>query len=155
MMTSDSRSFRRLVVGALLSLLFLALSPAYGQAEERKLVGTVSMEEMNVALIASGSWGDGKLHFKGKTYPFKISGLGLGGLGISSVSAYGYVYDLKSVEDFAGVYGEASAGAVAGTVSTGSLWLQNEKGVILKLDAEREGLALALGAGGMIVQMGE
>lgn len=146
---------RSLALGALLAL-GLAGAPALTSlANEKTIVGTVSMEEMEVALLASGSWGHGKLHYKGKTYDFNVSGLGVGGVGISTIDAYGYVYNMKSLEEFAGVYGEASTGVVAGTVSTGSLWLQNEKGVLLKLDASREGLALALGASGIVIQMSQ
>ncbi len=154
-MKSPFRTLRTLALGSLLSLGLLSMAAVSGKAEDSKIVGTVSMEEMNVALIASGSWGSGELHFKGKTYKFNISGLGLGGLGVSSLSAYGYVYDMTSVDQFAGVYGQVSTGVAAGTVGGGSLLLKNTNGVILKLDADRQGLALATSADGMVVQMAD
>jgi len=42
---------------------------------------------------------------------------------------------------------------VAGTASTGKLWLQNEKGVVIELDAKREGLALALGGDAIYIDL--
>ena len=77
----------------------------------------------------------------------------LGGIGISKMKATGKVYDLKSIDDFPGVYGRARTGAVAGDKSTGTLWLENPAGVYLRLDTEREGLALSLGADGMLIEM--
>jgi len=35
---------------------------------------------------------------------------------------------------------------VASDVSTGELWLENTKGVVIHLDAKRKGLALSVGA---------
>ncbi len=41
---------------------------------------------------------------------------------------------------------EGQYGAVGGTASVGDLWLKNEKGVVMRLKAKREGLMLAVGA---------
>jgi len=56
------------------------------------------------------------------------------------------------VNDFPGTYGQARYGAVVGTKSTGELWLENTQGVVLKLKAEREGLALSLGADAVYIK---
>ncbi|MGH8513211.1 MAG: hypothetical protein ACREV8_04585 [Gammaproteobacteria bacterium] len=142
-------------MGAILLLIFVAASATHSLAADKESVGTIEMKELQIAWIGSGNFGDGKLHFKGETYPFKITGLGVGGFGISTIDAHGQVYDLKTLADFPGVYGEARAGVVVGALSTGHLWLQNEKGVVLHLNAKREGLALSLGADGIVIKMEE
>lgn len=101
---------------------------------------------MQIALIGSGNLGGGTIEFDGQKYPFTIGGLGIGGIGISKMTATGEVYDLKSVDDFSGAYAQGRYGAVAGDHDTGELWLQNAAGVSLHLVTEREGLALSLGA---------
>jgi hypothetical protein len=41
-----------------------------------------------------------------------------------------------------------------GEQGKGEMWLQNGNGVYLSLKARREGLALSLGADGMVVRLG-
>ncbi len=72
---------------------------------------------------------------------------------MSKIEATGEVYGLKRIEDFAGAYGQARYGIVASDVSTGELWLQNTKGVVIHLDAKRKGLALSLGADAIYVDL--
>ena len=122
-------------------------------AADKTPSGTVEIDEVQVAFIVSGNLGGGTLHFKGKSYRFQIGGLGVGGIGASSIKATGKVYDLNDVADFAGAYGQARAGAVVGDTSTGQLWLQNPDGVVMSLMAKREGVMLALGADAIVVKM--
>lgn len=107
--------------------------------------GTVEIEQVQVAFIASGNLGGGTLHYKGRAYPFSISGLGAGGIGVSKIEATGNIYNLSELNDFAGVYGQARVGFAAGQASGGTLWLENTGGVYIELSAKREGLALSLG----------
>jgi hypothetical protein len=83
-----------------------------------------------------------------------LGGLGIGGIGISTIDATGTVYNLFRLEDFNGVYGQAQTGFAIGQQGGGQMWLQNSHGVYLKLQTKRQGLALSLGAGGMSVQLG-
>jgi hypothetical protein len=121
------------------------------RAENPKPSGTVSIEQVQVAFLFSGNVGGGVLTYEGKSYDFTIGGLGVGGIGASKIEATGKVYNLKRLEDFAGAYGQARAGYVAGDTSAGTLWLENAKGVYMELDAKREGLALSLGADAIYV----
>ena len=73
------------------------------------------------------SWGDGKLTFKGKTYPFSIDGLSLVDWGISKAQATGDVYNLTDAAKFAGTYvaaeaGLTLAGGMGGMVLRNSGW---------------------------------
>jgi len=63
-----------------------------------------------VAFIGSGSLGGGTLSFQGKEHDFSIGGLGIGGIGVSSIDATGEVYHLDKLEDFPGAYAQAHHG---------------------------------------------
>jgi hypothetical protein len=142
----------------LLGLLVLAAvglsgaQPAKAQQEETPS-GTVEIDETQFAMIVSGAFGGGTLHYRGKSYGFTIGGLGVGGFGIATLHATGEVYDLHDVADFGGVYGQASASYALGKQSAGTLWLENPKGVHLRLKAEREGIILSVGGDGVIIKM--
>lgn len=89
------------VIGA--TFLWTFLPSAFGQGA--KPSGTVTIHQVQVAFIGSGSGGSGILRFQGRNYPFTLGGLGIGGIGISRLDATGTVYNLTRLEDFNGVYG--------------------------------------------------
>lgn len=115
--------------------------------------GTVDMREVQVAYIGSGSGGRGTLFFQGQEYPFTVGGLGVGGIGASTIDAYGDVYKLNSIAQFPGTYAQGRYGFAVGTASGGDLWMQNEHGVIMHLKAKREGLMLSLGGDAVVIAM--
>src|SRR5271169_2277523 len=116
--------------------------------------GSVNIHQVQVAFIGSGAVGGGTLYFRGHRYPFKLGGLGIGGFGVSTLDATGSVYNLRNLQDFEGVYGQARVGWAVGEQGKGEMWLQNANGVYLRLKARRQGLALSLGADGMVVRLG-
>jgi hypothetical protein len=63
------------------------------------------------------------------------------------------VYNLRGLGQFPGTYGQARYGFAIGTASGGDLWLQNEAGVILHLQAKRTGLMLSLGGDAVVISM--
>jgi hypothetical protein len=133
-------------------LIFLGgLAPLTVAAADLTQSGTVEIEQVQIAFIGSGNLGGGRLHVGGRSYDFSIGGLGIGGFGISKMRAVGEVYNLNNVADFAGAYVQARYGLAIGSVSAGELWLENANGVVLHLDAKREGLALSLGADAIII----
>jgi len=107
--------------------------------------GTLTIEQVQIAFIGSGNLGGGTLIVGGQKYSFSIGGLGVGGFGVSRMEAYGNVYNLQNINDFAGAYVQARHGLAVGSLSTGQLWLQNARGVVLELNDKRTGLALSLG----------
>ena len=115
--------------------------------------GTIDMQEVQAAFLASGGGGNGTLYYRGAAYPFTIGGLGIGGIGASTISASGEVYKLNSISQFSGTYAEARYGYALGNRSGGDLWLQNNAGVIMHLTAKREGLMLSLGGDAIIIAM--
>ncbi len=114
---------------------------------------TVEMEEVQAAYIGSGSAGKGVLVFRGRQYPFQVGGVGIGGIGLSTIDARGDVYNLRELSQFPGTYGQARYGFAIGTSSAGDLWMQNEAGVILRLKAKREGLILSLGGDAVVISL--
>ncbi len=93
-------------------------------AEEMKPSRKVTIETKSIAAGVGVTWGDGKLSFKGKDYPFSVEGLTLVDFGFSKASAVGEVYNLMEVDKFEGLYaGFALAGGMGGMV------LRNQNGV--------------------------
>ncbi len=123
-------------------------------AEQYVQSGTVRIEQVQIAFIGSGNLGGGVLSYGGHEYDIEIGGLGVGGIGVSRMTATGIVYNLHDVRDFAGAYVQARYGLALGDLSSGELFLQNTKGVALRLKAERTGLALSLGGDAVYIGFG-
>jgi hypothetical protein len=135
-----------------LLLLVMALASAAVAAEKAKPSGKVSLESTSIAAGVGVSWGDGKLNFKGKDYPFSIEGLSLVDWGISKASATGEVYNLTDPSKFAGNYVAAEAGlTLAGGM--GGMVLRNQNDVVLHLRSVSRGARLQLGTSGLIIKM--
>lgn len=113
--------------------------------------GTVEMHQVQAAFIGSGNTGDGTLQFRGRSYPFTVSGLGIGGIGVSTLEATGEVYDLAKADDFEGAYVQGRYGFAVGEESGGALWLKNDKGVVMRLKTKRTGLMLSLGGDAVVI----
>jgi hypothetical protein len=128
-----------------LSAVFILSGASALAADDLVRSGTLTIEQVQIAFIGSGNLGGGTLIVGGQKYSFSIGGLGIGGFGVSKMEATGAVYNLKNINDFAGGYVQARYGIAVGSMSTGQLWLQNAKGVVLELKAKRTGLALSLG----------
>ena len=114
---------------------------------------TVEMHQVQVAYIGSAGGGEGTLYYRGKAHPFTIGGLGVGGLGASTIDAEGEVYKMSDLSQFPGAYAQGRYGFAIGTESGGDLWMQNEAGVILRLKAKRTGLMLSLGGDAVVISM--
>ncbi len=140
---------RRQVLLAAGAGMLAAAMPRAGHAKEPS--ATLTIDETQVAFIFSGQIGGGKLHYRGQTHDFNIGGLGIGGIGVSTIRAVGEVYDLRDIDDFYGVYGQVRTGYAIGWQGDGHLWLQNPQDVVLHLRTAREGLMLTLGADGVVI----
>lgn len=132
----------------------LAVSLLAAKAKEKPLspVGEITFEASSLGVGATFTWGRGWLTFKGKTYPIKIEGLGIVGVGYSKVNAIGKVYNLHHPMDITGTYVQAGAGiAVVGGVK--GLLAKNERGVVIDLTAMQKGVSFNLGGGGFTISM--
>jgi hypothetical protein len=137
---------------ALLLLPFVLGSPSSAKDELRE-TGTIDISQVQVAFLWGGNLGGGTLHYGGKSYDFTIGGLGVGGIGASTIEATGTVYNLDSLDDFPGAYGQARLGFAAGDESGGTMWLENETGVYIKLDTERKGLMVSGGVDAIYIEL--
>ncbi|HWA46764.1 MAG TPA: hypothetical protein VG742_00750 [Dongiaceae bacterium] len=143
------RRFARLALGGIgMVVTAPVLADQYVQS------GTVRIEQVQIAFIGSGNLGGGILNYGGHQYDIEVGGLGVGGIGVSRMVATGIVYNLHDVRDFAGAYVQARYGLALGDLSSGELFLQNTKGVALRLKAERTGLALSLGGDAVYIGFG-
>ena len=135
-----------------LFFLMMGLASIAVAAEKATPAAKVTIQSTSIAAGIGVSWGDGKLSFKGKDYPFSIDGLTLVDFGISKASATGEVYNLTDVSKFAGTYVAAEAGlTLAGGM--GGMVLRNQDGVVLHLHSVSTGARLQLGTSGLIIKL--
>ncbi|PWE78778.1 hypothetical protein XF30_20535 [Bradyrhizobium sp. SUTN9-2] len=132
------RAFR-LVALLLLALgLTLPAAPSFAQA-----TGQVRVKIVKAGLLAGGGAGSGVLTYRGKTYPFSVSGVSLGiTVGASVGRLDGWASGIREVSDFAGNYSSVGGGfALVGGAN--GVHLRNEKGVTMVLQGPKAGLELA------------
>ena len=132
----------------------LALVTGTAVAQPRTLgpqTGSIKIEQISVAFIASGELGGGTFTYRGRSYPISIGGLGIGGIGASRVVASGRVYGLTERNDLAGPYAQLKEGWAVGRAGQGRVWLKNDKGVTISLDTRRQGLQATIGADGVVI----
>jgi hypothetical protein len=121
-------------------------------AAQEQPSGTVSISSTSVAIGFGVNWGHGTLNFNGKEYKFKINGLSVVDLGVSSVEVTGEVYHLQHLSDFAGNYVAASAGIDA-VKGAGATAMENEHDVVLILKSVKQGVQFTLAVGGARVKL--
>ena len=143
---------RNTVIISLVALAVCVLFSAANVVAADTPSGKVSIQSKSIAIGVGVSWGDGVLTFQGKDYKFKLNGLSVVDLGISSLSLTGEVYNLNKLEDFNGTYVAASAGAaVAGGASATAM--KNQNGVVMKLTSTQKGLKFTLAPEGIKVTL--
>jgi hypothetical protein len=139
--------------GPIVTLLAALSTADPSGAEDLKKSGTIRIEQVQIAFIGSGNLGGGTLQYGGKSYDFTIGGLGIGGFGVSKITATGTIYNLDKLAHFPGAYAQGRYGLAVGEASTGKLWLKNSHGVVMELKADREGLALSLGGDAVYIDL--
>ena len=151
------------IFSAIIPVLFLgifSMSPVLAGApgtEDREdpprvFAGTIEISSTQIAFIGSAQTGGGTLEFEGMEHDFKISGLGVGGIGIQSVNAVGVVYNLENLSDFEGTYSQVRLGLTVGKGKS-TIGMNNSKGVYIELKSSNKGVALAGGADGMKITL--
>ena len=92
-------------------------------------MGYVSVVFAKAGLIVGAGRGRGVLTYRGRDYPFRVSGLSLGiAAGASAMRLTGHVSGLRDVKDFAGTYDAVGgSGALIGGAS--GVHMANAKGV--------------------------
>ena len=139
-------------IGALVLVLVAVASAAAFAADAKKPDATVTLSEGSVAVGIGWSWGHGTLHYQGKTYKFKVEGLSVGDVGVTKAKATGNVYDLKSLDDFDGVYAAGGAGITV-QEGKGATALINDKKVQFVLTSVTKGANLKIAAEGLKIKL--
>jgi len=105
--------------------------------------GYVRVKLVKAALIAGAGGGRGVLTYRGRDYPFRVSGLSLGVTAGASVSRLeGWASGIRQVSDFAGTYSAVGAGG-AFVGGAAGVQLGNEKGVRIALQGPKAGMEFA------------
>jgi len=140
---------RRAVVVALFGLLTSAVVATPAAAE----TGTVRVIFTKGGFIVGVGGGEGVLTFRGKNYPFTVSGASIGfTIGASTTKLVGRALNLRSPADIAGSYAVAGAGGAL-AAGAGGVQLQNANGVILQLSGPKVGVELSAAMGGVTIAM--
>jgi hypothetical protein len=116
---------------------------------------TLRLSTGGFALGIGVNWGSGTLTYKGKDYPVKVKGLSIGKVGMTSSSANGEVFNLKHLQDFNGHYNVGGAGTRGVTLGGGrsGTIMSNQAGVIVRISATQNGVAVNATGGGVDMQL--
>jgi hypothetical protein len=115
--------------------------------------GTVSVVFTKGGFIVDVGGGQGVLTFRGKRYPFTVSGMSLGfSIGASTSKFAGRALNLQRPSDLAGSYAVVGAGGAI-AAGAGSTQLRNANGVILQLSGARVGAEVSAAVGGVTITM--
>jgi len=142
----------RLVAIGLLSAVFMSASAAQEEMDsvdvsKMKQSATLTFEGRAYNMIIGGTWGHGNLTYKGKQYRFRAKSVGAGyAVGVKDVEVKGVVYNLNSVDDFAGTYWGVKAAGTA-FVGVGASNIQNSRGVVISAKSNSTGVAVDIAAG--------
>ncbi|MET4386097.1 hypothetical protein ABIB73_001842 [Bradyrhizobium sp. F1.4.3] len=133
--------FRSLATGLLaLALLVFAVpaTPSFAQAS-----GDVRVRIVKAGLLVGGATGSGILTYRGRNYPFRVSGLSFGITAGATVGRFeGRASGIREVGDFAGSYSSVGGGG-AFVGGLGGVHLRNDKGVVIVLQGPKAGMEFA------------
>lgn len=136
-------------LAAILSLaLVVPATPSLAQA-----TGQVRVRIVKAGLLVGGGVGDGVLTWRGRNYPFRVSGLSFGITAGATVGRLdGWASDIREIGDFAGIYSSVGGGAaLVGGIN--GVHLRNDKGVTMLLRGPKAGLEFAANLGGISISL--
>jgi hypothetical protein len=153
------RLIRSRFVAAILAATLLPLAaceiPPSGIPSEASIRGLrpSGAVTMNQAFVSGFGAGNGVLTFRGRSYPFTLTGslIGLGAL--STLQASGEVYKLRDVSEFPGAWIQGTGSLAITTKANGELWLENRNGVVIRLSAAQAGLTFSEGRYELYIQL--
>src|SRR4051794_26522844 len=97
--------------------------------------------------------GEGVLVYRGKRYPFTVSGMSVGfTIGASTTKFVGRALNLKGPASIEGSYAVGGAGGAI-AAGAGAVQLQNGNGVILQLSGPRVGAEVSAAVGGVTIRL--
>jgi hypothetical protein len=138
----------RIIHLALAGLLLSGMATS-AQAE----TGAVRVVFTKGGFIIGVGGGHGVLSFRGRHYPFRVSGMSIGAtIGASTTNLVGHALNIRSPGDIAGNYSAIGAGGAL-AAGAGGVQLQNERGVILQLHGAKVGVELSAAVGGVQIAL--
>jgi hypothetical protein len=121
-------------------------SPSYAQT------GSVRITIGKAGFIVGVGGGSGILHYKGRDYRLRISGVSLGTIGLARADLVGRAYNLRSAADIAGTY-SAVSGSIAVAGGAKGVQLQNANGVVLVLQGRQAGFEASFSLSGITISL--
>jgi hypothetical protein len=119
----------------------------------RAEMGQVAVIFTKGGFIVGIGGGEGVLKYRGKTYPFTVSGMSVGfTIGASTSKFIGRAINLKGPTSIEGTYGVVGAGGAV-AAGAGGVQLQNGNGVILQLSGPRVGAEVSAAVGGVTIRL--
>jgi hypothetical protein len=139
--------------GRSVALIALLAGAAGFGAPARADTGQVAVVFTKGGFIIGVGGGEGVLVFRGKRYPFTVSGMSVGfTIGASSSRLVGRALHLRGPASIEGTYSAIGAGAAV-AAGAGGVQLQNANGVILQLSGPRVGAEVSAAVGGVTVRL--
>jgi hypothetical protein len=136
----------------------LGMTAAGSSTPSRAETGSVAVVFTKGGLILGVGGGEGVLTFRGRHYPFTVSGMSVGAtIGASTTQLVGQAFNLRGPGSIEGTYSAVGAGgALAG--GAGSVRLRNTNGaitngVILQLSGPKVGVELSVAVAGVTIRL--
>ena len=130
----------------------VSMNAIVATAQDKAPDATLNFSGTSAAIGVGLSWGQGTLHYQGKEYPFRVKGVDVVDVGITTVKATGNVYNLARVGDFEGNYVALAAGAALNG-GKGETAMRNGSGVVIRVHSATEGVALKAAVQGVTVEL--
>ena len=108
---------------------------------------------VNETFVSGTGLGGGTLVFKGRSYPFMLTGELIGIGAIAHLDASGEVYGLKDISQFPGAYVQGTGPLAVSATNSGEIWLGNNSGVVMRLRAYQTGVTLSTGRYQIFIQL--
>ncbi|MEH6403014.1 MAG: hypothetical protein V7750_06540 [Sneathiella sp.] len=105
---------RSVIFGAMAAIFTFSSTVVFAEeCQDKELVkaGAITGEGGSVGFIIGYRWGAGEITLNdGRKFNFKVKGGKIGEIGANKVSFAGTIYNMKTIDDFAGVYSGVAAG---------------------------------------------
>lgn len=116
-------------------------------------MGQVAVIFTKGGFIVGVGGGEGVLRYRGRTYPFTVSGMSVGfTIGASTTKLVGRAINLRGPASIEGTYAVVGAGGAV-AAGAGGVQLQNGNGVILQLSGPKVGAEVSAAVGGVTIRL--
>ena len=136
-----------------IALIALFVAAAGITTPSRAETGRVAVIFTKGGFILGVGAGEGVLTFRGRNYPFTVSGMSVGfTIGASTTKLVGRALNLRGPASIEGTFSAFGAGGAI-AAGAGGVQLQNANGVILQLSGPKVGAEVSAAVGGVTVRL--